>query len=78
MDCMRPHDDGKAFQWMAIGSFLTLLTLKLYGITDIGWRCVFMPLIIYGVLLAITGILVLTMVAIHWRHRWDNGKHDEK
>jgi heme/copper-type cytochrome/quinol oxidase subunit 2 len=78
MDIMRPHNGGRAFQWMAMGSFLTLLMLKLYGITDIGWRCVFMPLIIYGVLLAITGILVLTMMAIHWRHRRDNGKHDEK
>jgi heme/copper-type cytochrome/quinol oxidase subunit 2 len=75
---MRPPDDDRAFRWMAMGSFLTLLTLKLYGITDIGWRCVFMPLIIYGVLLVITGILVLTMAAILWRHRRDNGKHDEK
>jgi uncharacterized integral membrane protein len=63
---------------MAMGSFLTLLTLKLSGITDIDWHCVFMPLIIYGVLRAITGILVLTMVAIYWRYRRDNGKHDEK
>jgi hypothetical protein len=78
MDIMKPHDSGGAFRWMAMGSFLTLLTLKLYGITDIGWRCVFMPLIIYGVFLAITGILVLTMVAILWRHRQDNGEHDEK
>ena len=78
MDCMRPNNGGGAFQWMAMGSFLTLLTLKLYGITDIDWHCVFMPLIIYGVLLAITGILVLTMFAILSRHRRDNGKHDEK
>ena len=78
MDIMKPHDSGGAFQWMAMGAFLTLLTLKLYGIADIGWRCVFMPLIIYGVLLAITGILVLTMFAILSRHRRDNGKHDEK
>ena len=78
MDIMKPHDGGRAFRWMAMGSFVTLLTLKLYGITDIGWRCVFMPLIIYGVLLAITGILVLTMMAILWRHRQDNGKQDEK
>ena len=78
MDIMKPYDSGGAFRWMAMGSFLTLLTLKLYGITDIGWRYVFMPLIIYGVLLTITGILVLTMVAILWKHRQDNGKHDEK
>ena len=78
MDCMRPPNDGKAFQWMTMGSFLTLLMLKLYGITGIGWQCVLMPLILYGVLLAITGILVLTMVAILWRHRQDNGEHDEK
>jgi hypothetical protein len=75
---MRPPDDSKAFRWMAMGSLLTLLILKLYGITDIDWHCVFMPLIIYGVLLAITGILVLTMIAIHWKNRRDNGKHDEK
>ena len=78
MDCMRPNNGGRAFQWMAMGSFLTLLSLKLCGITDIDWRCVFMPLIIYGVFLAITGILVLTMVVILWRHRQDNGEHDEK
>jgi len=80
MDCMRPNNGGRAFQWMAIGSFLTLLMLKLYGITDIGWLCVFMPLIIYGVLLAITGTLIAltSLMAIHWRHRQDNGKHDEK
>ena len=80
MDIMKPYDSGKAFRWMAMGSFLTLLMLKLYGITDIGWRCVFMPLIIYGVLLAITGALIAltSLMAIHWRHRRDNGKHDEK
>ena len=78
MDCMRPLNDGRAFRWMAMGSFLTLLTLKLCGITDIGWIGVFMPLIIYGVLLAITGILVLTMMAILWWNRRDNGKYDEK
>ena len=78
MDCMRPNNGGRAFRWMAMGSFLTLLMLKLYGIAEIDWRCVFMPLIIYGVLLAVMGIFVLTMVAIFWRHRQDNGKHDEK
>ena len=80
MNCMRPPDDGRAFRWMTMGSFLTLLTLKLYGIADIGWRCVFMPLIIYGVLLAITGTLIAltSLMAIHWRHRQDNGEHDEK
>jgi heme/copper-type cytochrome/quinol oxidase subunit 2 len=78
MDIMKPHDSGGAFRWMAMGSFLTLLMLKLYGIADIDRRCVFMSLIIYGVLLAMTGILVLTMITILWRHRRDNGKHDEK
>jgi len=80
MDIMKPHDDGRAFRWMAMGSFLTLLTLKLYGIADIDWRCVFMPLIIYGVLLAITGTLIAltSLMAIHWKNRQDNGKHDEK
>ena len=77
MDIMKPHNGG-AFRWMAMGSFLTLLTLKMCGITDIDWHCVFMPLIIYGVLLAITGILVLTMMAILWKNRQDNGKHDGK
>ena len=80
MGIMKPHDSGGAFRWMAMGSFLTLLTLKLSGITDIGWRCVFMPLIIYGVLLVITGTLIAltSLMAMHWKHRRDNGKHDEK
>ena len=71
IDCFR-NNSGIAFQWVATGAFLTLLMQKLCGITDIGWLWVFMPLVIYGVLLFVVGILVLTMIAIHWRHRPDN------
>ena len=72
IDCFR-NNGGTAFQWMAMGSFLTLLILKLYGITDIGWLWVFMPLIIYGVFLVIAGMLIaLLLVMIHWWKRQDN------
>ena len=71
IDCFR-NNGGIAFQWVAMGSFLTLLMQKLYGIIDIGWLWVFMPLIIYGVFLVIAGMLVLAMIAIPWRNRLDN------
>ena len=84
MDCMKLkkidcfyNNGGSAFQLMAMGSFLTLLMQKLYGITNIGWLWVFMPLIIYGVLLIITGTLIaLLLVMVHWGKRQGYG-HDE-
>jgi len=73
IDCFPNNGGDWAFQWMAMGSFLTLLTLKLCGITDISWLWVFMPLIIYGGLLAIAGILItLVLVTAHWRNRRGN------
>jgi len=76
IDCF-PKNGSRSFQWMAMGSFLTLLMLKLHDITDIGWQWVFMPLIIYGVLLAITGILItLLLVIVHWRNHRDYDGHE--